>query len=88
MTPVTLFLTIACVAPGVASGADGSAYVGILVVAAAIVFAEVPKMANTRDKFAVLRAAKLGGVQGRGLFPIVPVIDGVVAVIDQRVCFQ
>ena len=40
------------------------------------------KMANTWQKFVVLRAGKLQGVRGPGLFVIIPVIDSIVAVID------
>ena len=38
------------------------------------------KMANTWEKFVILRAGKLRGVKGAGLFLIIPVIDHVVAV--------
>jgi regulator of protease activity HflC (stomatin/prohibitin superfamily) len=42
-------------------------------------------MANTWQKFVILRAGKLRGVKGPGLFLIIPVIDNVVAVIDERI---
>jgi regulator of protease activity HflC (stomatin/prohibitin superfamily) len=42
-------------------------------------------MANTWQKFVVLRAGRLQGVKGPGLFWIVPVLDTVVAVIDERI---
>ncbi len=43
------------------------------------------KMANAWQKFVVLRAGKLQGVRGPGLFWILPVLDSVIAVIDERV---
>jgi regulator of protease activity HflC (stomatin/prohibitin superfamily) len=43
------------------------------------------KMANTWQKFVVLRAGTLQGVKGPGLFVIIPVVDSVVAVIDERI---
>ena len=43
------------------------------------------KMANTWQKFVVLRAGKLQGVRGPGIFFLIPVIDRVVAVIDERI---
>jgi regulator of protease activity HflC (stomatin/prohibitin superfamily) len=59
------------------------AAVALWVVAA--VTASSVKMANTWEKFVVLRAGKLHGVRGPGLFAIIPVLDHVVAVIDERI---
>jgi regulator of protease activity HflC (stomatin/prohibitin superfamily) len=42
-------------------------------------------MANVWEKFVVLRAGQLRGVYGPGLFLMIPVIDRVVAVIDERI---
>ena len=85
MNPITVFLTIACLVVGVALGATGHLYTGVPVVIAAIVIASALKMANTWEKFVILRAGKLRGVKGAGLFLIIPVIDRVVAVIDERI---
>ena len=85
MNPITLFLTVACLAVGVALGATGYLYAGILVVIVAVIIASALKMANTWQKFVILRAGKLRGVKGPGLFLIIPVIDHVVAVIDERI---
>jgi regulator of protease activity HflC (stomatin/prohibitin superfamily) len=49
------------------------------------IIASALKMANTWQKFVILRAGKLRGVKGPGLFVIIPVIDHVVAVIDERI---
>jgi regulator of protease activity HflC (stomatin/prohibitin superfamily) len=85
MNPITVFLTAACVAIGAALGAIGYLVPGIAFVLVAIVIASALKMANTWQKFVILRAGKLRGVKGPGLFLIIPVIDNVVAVIDERI---
>lgn len=51
---------------------------------AVFVFLSV-KVANVWEKFVVLRVGKLQGVRGPGFFMIIPVIDNVVAVIDERI---
>jgi regulator of protease activity HflC (stomatin/prohibitin superfamily) len=43
------------------------------------------KMANTWERFVVLRAGKLLGVRGPGLFMLIPIIDQTVAIIDERI---
>src|SRR6202167_206774 len=85
MNPITVFLTIVCLAVGAALRAKGYLYAGIAVAIAAIIIASALKMANTWQKFVVLRAGKLRGVKGPGLFFIIPVIDNVVAIIDERI---
>jgi regulator of protease activity HflC (stomatin/prohibitin superfamily) len=57
--------------------------VPVLILAAVIALSL--KMANTWQKFVVLRAGKLQGVKGPGLFVILPILDTVVAVIDERI---
>jgi regulator of protease activity HflC (stomatin/prohibitin superfamily) len=42
-------------------------------------------MANNWERFVILRAGKLSSVKGPGLFMIIPVIDAVAAVIDERI---
>src|SRR6201987_1624666 len=85
MNPITVFLTVACLLVGAGLGATGHLYSGAAVVIVAIVIASALKMANTWQKFVILRAGKLRGVKGPGLFLIIPVIDHVVAVIDERI---
>src|SRR5581483_11652389 len=85
MNPITAFLTLVCLAAGIALGATGYLYAGVPVVIVAIVIASALKMANTWEKFVILRAGKLRGVKGPGLFLILPVVDRVVAVIDERI---
>ena len=85
MNPITLFLAVVCLVVGAVLGAIGHLYAGIAVAIVAIIVATALKMANTWEKFVILRAGKLRGVKGPGLFLILPVIDHVVAVIDERI---
>ncbi|HEY1310424.1 MAG TPA: slipin family protein [Pseudolabrys sp.] len=43
------------------------------------------KMANNWERFVILRLGKLSSVKGPGLFLIIPVIDAITAVIDERI---
>jgi len=43
------------------------------------------KMANVWQKFVILRMGKLQSVRGAGTFVIIPILDNVVAVIDERI---
>ncbi len=85
MNPITLFLTIVCAIIGVGLVTIGQLYWGIPFLLAAIIISAALKMANTWEKFVILRAGKLLGVKGPGLFLIIPVIDNVVAIIDERI---
>jgi regulator of protease activity HflC (stomatin/prohibitin superfamily) len=85
MNPITLFVATAIALAGAACAfLNLLPAAGVLWVAAALVAASL-KMANTWEKFVVLRAGKLQGVRGPGLFAIIPVVDTVVAVIDERI---
>ena len=85
MNPITSFLVIVLGLVGVGLAWAASPIIGVpLVVVAALVGLSL-KMANTWQKFVILRAGKLQGVKGPGLFLIIPVIDSVVAVIDERI---
>ena len=85
MNPITAFLAIGCVAIGAALGVVGHFVAGAALLVVAILIASALKMANTWQKFVILRAGELRGVKGPGLFLIIPVIDNVVAVIDERI---
>lgn len=85
MNPITIFLTIICLAIGAAFGATGYKALGIAFGIFAVIVAFALKMANTWEKFVILRAGRLLGVKGPGLFLIVPVLDSVVTVIDERI---
>jgi regulator of protease activity HflC (stomatin/prohibitin superfamily) len=85
MNPITTFLVAALGAVGIGLGWAIGPFVGAPVVVAAVLLGLSLKMANTWQKFVVLRAGKLQGVKGPGLFMIVPVIDSVIAIIDERI---
>jgi regulator of protease activity HflC (stomatin/prohibitin superfamily) len=85
MNPITSFLVFVLVAAGFLIGYRGNLIAGVsLVVLAAIVSASL-RMANVWQKFVILRMGKLHSVRGAGLFVIIPVIDNVVAIIDERI---
>jgi regulator of protease activity HflC (stomatin/prohibitin superfamily) len=85
MNPITAFLVVAFAVAGSGLVAIGHPYWGAALVVVAVTIAFALKMANTWQKFVILRAGKLRGVKGPGLFLIIPVIDSVVAVIDERI---
>jgi regulator of protease activity HflC (stomatin/prohibitin superfamily) len=85
MNPVTSFLVFALVAGGFALGYTGHLYPGVALLAVAALVATSLKMANVWQKFVILRMGKLQSVRGAGLFAIIPVLDSVIAVIDERI---
>jgi regulator of protease activity HflC (stomatin/prohibitin superfamily) len=85
MNPITLFLTVACALVGIGLGSLTNPYLAAPFVVAAIIIALSLKMANAWQKFVILRAGKLQSVKGPGLFMIIPVLDNVTAVIDERI---
>ena len=85
MNPITTFLVFICIAAGLAVGYLVAPLLGLLFFFVAAILSMSLKMANTWEKFVVLRMGKLQGVKGAGLFVIIPVIDNVVAVIDERI---
>ncbi len=85
MNPITTFLVFISIAAGLAVGYLVSPLLGLVFFFAAGVIAMSLKMANAWEKFVVLRLGKLQGVKGAGMFVIIPVIDNVIAVIDERI---
>jgi len=85
MNPVTSFLVFACLITAVACGYFGNIYLAGLFLVAGAIIAMSLKMANVWQKFVVLRMGKLQGVRGAGLFAIIPVLDTVIAIIDERI---
>ncbi len=85
MNPITAFVVFACIFAGVAAGHWLSPYLAGVFFATAAVIAMSLKMANVWQKFVILRMGKLHSVKGAGMFAIIPVIDNVVAVIDERI---
>jgi len=85
MNPITLLITVVF-------GAIGAFLVmaqmpqpgfGFFLLAAFTFFAL--KMANNWERFVILRAGKLSSVKGPGLFMIIPVLDSITAIIDERI---
>lgn len=85
MNPITLFIVMLLTAIGAVLVYFGHVAAGSALLLCALVVSQSLKMANTWQKFVVLRAGNLQGVRGPGLFMIVPVLDSVVAVIDERI---
>ncbi|WP_374438854.1 slipin family protein [Pseudomonas panipatensis] len=85
MNPITAFAVAVLAAFGALLLYSGLLVLGIVLLVAAVVVSQTLKKANTWQKFVVLRAGKLQGVRGPGLFAIIPVLDNVVAVIDERI---
>jgi regulator of protease activity HflC (stomatin/prohibitin superfamily) len=85
MNPITAFLTVVFVLIGIAFWALALPAAGIVMFAIAVLIATSLKMANNWQRFVILRAGRLYGVKGPGLFFIVPIVDTVTAVIDERI---
>jgi regulator of protease activity HflC (stomatin/prohibitin superfamily) len=85
MNAITMFLSFALLAAGAGLTALGAPLLGAVFLLAALLVAAALKMANVWEKFVILRAGKLRGVAGPGLFFIIPVIDKIVAIIDTRI---
>jgi regulator of protease activity HflC (stomatin/prohibitin superfamily) len=85
---LTFLIVVAAVAAAVAArtGDNSGLYVvtGILVIIA-FLLPRTLMMANQWERAIVLRLGKLNGVRGPGLFAIVPFIDAVAAMLDQRI---
>src|SRR5258705_2912363 len=85
MNPITLSLTILCALVGAGFLLSGYPLLSLAFFIAAVIVAASLKMANAWEKFVILRAGKLQGVKGPGLFFIIPILDSVTAVIDERI---
>lgn len=85
MNPIGLFLAVICLIIGFGLVSLNFVVLGIVFVLLAAIVASSLKMANAWQKFVILRAGSLYGVKGPGLFFIVPVLDAITAVIDERI---
>jgi regulator of protease activity HflC (stomatin/prohibitin superfamily) len=85
MNPITLLVTVVFAAIGVLLFLVGLQPAGVVFVVLAALVALSLKMANNWERFVILRAGKLSSVKGPGLFMIIPVIDSITAVIDERI---
>ena len=85
MNPITLLITVVLAAVAAGLIMSGLLVPGVVfAIAAALVFFAL-KMANNWERFVILRAGRLSSVKGPGLFMIIPVIDSIAAVIDERI---
>jgi regulator of protease activity HflC (stomatin/prohibitin superfamily) len=85
MNPITVFLTLVAALIGLALLAAGMPIAAAaFFVLAVLVFTSL-KMANAWERFVILRAGRLHGVKGPGLFFIVPILDSITAIVDQRI---
>jgi regulator of protease activity HflC (stomatin/prohibitin superfamily) len=85
MNAITTFIVFICIALGLLVGYTANPLLGLVFFAAAAVVATSLKMANVWQKFVILRMGKLQSVKGAGLFVIIPVLDNIVAIIDERI---
>jgi regulator of protease activity HflC (stomatin/prohibitin superfamily) len=85
MNPITSFLVFVLAIGGLWVGYRGNLYLGVPLLVLAVLVSASLKMANVWQKFVILRMGKLQSVRGAGLFAIIPVLDSVVAVIDERI---
>jgi len=85
MNPITLFLSVVFILAGVAAGQWISLYLASPLIIVGILVALSVKVANVWEKFVILRLGKLQSVKGAGFFMIVPILDHVVAIIDERI---
>jgi regulator of protease activity HflC (stomatin/prohibitin superfamily) len=85
MNPITLFISIAFVIAAVVAGEFVNLYLAPPLFIIAILVMLSIKIANVWEKFVILRVGKLQSVKGAGFFMIIPIIDNVVAIIDERI---
>ena len=85
MNPITSLVTIVLAVIGALLFVSGLQLAGIVVGFLAVFVLFSLKMANNWERFVILRAGKLSSVKGPSLFMIIPVIDAVTAVIDERI---
>jgi regulator of protease activity HflC (stomatin/prohibitin superfamily) len=86
MNPITVVLSAIFLLAGVAAGGLLlNIYLAVPLVVIAIIIGMSVKVANVWEKFVILRVGKLQSVKGAGFFMIIPILDNVVAIIDERI---
>lgn len=85
LNPITSFLTILFILAGLAVGYWVSELLALVFFAAGVFVSMSLKMANVWQKFVILRMGKLQSVKGAGMFAIIPILDSIAAVIDERI---
>jgi regulator of protease activity HflC (stomatin/prohibitin superfamily) len=83
--PITAFVTIVLMAVALAASYWINDALAAVFFVAAVLVAMSLKMANVWQKFVILRMGKLQSVKGAGIFFIIPVLDSIAAVIDERI---
>ncbi len=85
MNPIALFISSVLILIGLALISHFNIAPGVLSVLAGAIVMLALKMANAWQKFVILRAGKLQSVKGPGLFLIIPIVDQIAMIIDQRI---
>ena len=85
MNPITFLLSTVFLLAGVAVGGLINVYLALPFFVIALLIVMSVKVANVWEKFVILRVGKLQSVKGAGLFMIIPILDNVVAIIDERI---
>jgi len=85
MNPITSLITVVFTGLGVMLILAQMSVPGAGLLVLAVLTAFSLKMANNWERFVILRAGKLSSVKGPGLFLIIPVLDSITAVIDERI---
>jgi regulator of protease activity HflC (stomatin/prohibitin superfamily) len=85
MNPITFFLVALLLAAAGAAGSLRAYYLAAALIVAAVLVALSLKMARVWERFVILRAGRFMGVKGPGLFVILPIVDQIAQVIDQRI---
>jgi len=85
MNPITLLITVVFGAIGAVLVMAQMPQAGAVFFLLAVLTFFALKMANNWERFVILRAGKLSSVKGPGLFLIIPIIDSITAIIDERI---
>jgi regulator of protease activity HflC (stomatin/prohibitin superfamily) len=85
MNPITSLLTIVFAVIGGLLFTTGLLLPGIGFGILALLTMFSLKMANNWERFVILRLGKLSSVKGPGLFLIIPIVDAITAIIDERI---
>src|ERR1700682_2409871 len=85
MNAITVSLTVVAGLLGIGAGLSGYTLLAFALFAPPIIIFASLKMPNNWEKFVILRAGKFQSAKGPGLFVIVPILDAVAAVIDERI---
>jgi len=85
MNPISLFVLAVFALVGFVLGWLINPLLFVPFIVVGVIIAASLKMANAWQRFVILRAGKLHSVKGPGLFMILPIVDNVTAIIDERI---